>query len=305
MFFNSNPNKVIFELTNRCNLKCRMCDIWKEEPKKDFSLELFKNILSDKKLKKVKCISLTGGEPFMINHLECYYLVVRDYLPKSFINISTNGYFCERIIEFLNTVNVKKTFITISYDGLYSHDRIRGVKGSATKLRDTCIVIKEKFPKLELTLKFTITPLNYKEVFDTAVYVSSLKIPFHIKMIEELNCHQNRQKPSGKKGVFDEKSIVSIVDQLKAVLATGIDVNKRYLRDLIKKSTKKCLTCNWSTKTWFIGLDGKVFLCRKKDSIGNITEYTISELLNSRKHELVMHQIRNCNDKDCIAYTYK
>ena len=168
MFFNKRPNNIIFELTNRCNLRCRMCDIWKEHTKKDFSLGLFRDILKDKVLSKINHISFTGGEPFMMNNLEDYYLLTLKHAPKSYFNISTNGYFKDKIIKFLEIADTKRTSITISYDGIKSHDSIRGKKGSAKNLLKTAIEIKKKFPQLRLSLKFTIIPENYFEILSTA-----------------------------------------------------------------------------------------------------------------------------------------
>ena len=99
MFLNK-PNEIIFELTNRCNLRCKMCDIWKERPKKDFDFEVFRRILREKIISNINSISFTGGEPFMMGNLKDYYFVLKKYSPKSYFNINTNGYLTEEIISF-------------------------------------------------------------------------------------------------------------------------------------------------------------------------------------------------------------
>lgn len=35
------PKYAIIEITNRCNLRCNMCDIWAEYLNKDFNIKLY------------------------------------------------------------------------------------------------------------------------------------------------------------------------------------------------------------------------------------------------------------------------
>ena len=40
------PRLVMIELTNLCNLRCYMCGIWEESPKKIFDLGLYERLVS-------------------------------------------------------------------------------------------------------------------------------------------------------------------------------------------------------------------------------------------------------------------
>ena len=54
---------ITLELTNRCDLRCSMCSIWKEKTKNFLSVEDIKRILALSK--NPVSIALTGGEPFL------------------------------------------------------------------------------------------------------------------------------------------------------------------------------------------------------------------------------------------------
>ena len=93
-----------------------------------------KSYCGKKTLSYIRVIDLTGGEPFLIPNFQDYYSLTRKLKRNAHINISTNGYCTSIILKFLYELNPVNTSITISYDGIHSHDAIRKVKGSAVKI---------------------------------------------------------------------------------------------------------------------------------------------------------------------------
>jgi MoaA/NifB/PqqE/SkfB family radical SAM enzyme len=87
-------------LTNRCNLRCSMCDIWREDKKIDMPVRKIVEILDSNYLNKELDITFTGGEPFLYPYL----FEVTDYflgINKSFLQtISTNGVERDKIGSF-------------------------------------------------------------------------------------------------------------------------------------------------------------------------------------------------------------
>jgi len=290
------PSKIIMELTNKCNLRCKMCGIWAEPQKKVFSLELYKDILKSRTAKFVKHISLTGGEPFLISNLEDYYFATKELKPNASINISTNGFLTEKILKFLGVVDDKQTSITISYDGIKSHNSIRRVNGSAERLLDTAVKIKEHFPNIVLSLKLTITPENYNEILDTAKQCKQLGVPFRFKTMEKINCNHNRYPSDIDEPDYSDKIIDSIANQSRELLNLGIETNRKYIITLLKKYSGKSVKCNCSPRNLFIGIDGKLFLCRKKEPIGDLNHQTFEEIWNSDKKKAVTREMKTCQD---------
>ena len=119
--------------------------------------------------------------------------------------------------------------------------------------------------------------------------------------MEELSCAHTRF-PGKNKPELSKKVLDSVTEQAKEVLNLNIETNKEYIKDLIKKHSKKYMTCNWSTRTLFVGLDGNVWLCRKKKQIGNVITNNIGEVLASEKMRSVKRDMGNCTDTDCLSY---
>ncbi|MFC2136226.1 radical SAM protein, partial [Bacteroidota bacterium] len=153
------PKEAIVSFTNKCNLRCAMCDIPKN---KDFI-----NIPSDKlyrlidDLAKIKCKNLvfSGGEPLV--HRNIYDLVKHGSKKGLKVCITSNG-------TLINKKNAKKlsdskiNVVNISVDGNENtHDKLRG-KGNYKKAIDALENLREE--GVETTIAAIICRQNYKEL---------------------------------------------------------------------------------------------------------------------------------------------
>jgi MoaA/NifB/PqqE/SkfB family radical SAM enzyme len=301
ILFGNRPKNIFFELTNRCNLRCRMCSIWKEYPKRDFDLGLFRKVMEDGILANIKSVVLTGGEPFMASSLKRYYSVAREHFPHSFVDISTNGYLNKKMFSFLQHTDVSRLSITISYDGLNSHNSIRRPRKSKNEPIETAKMIRQEYPKIPLTLKFTITPWNYQDIVATALFAKELDIPMHFKMMEELRSYYNRLEPLGQSKLFRKEIRGAIIQQLKTLSTMNIPINKRYVENIIRAEPGKS-QCMWPKTSLFVCVDGKVYLCRKKKCIGDLNSNSMSEIFESSQMRSVADSMHECKEKACFSY---
>lgn len=98
-------------VTYRCNARCQMCNTWKNPSKIDE--EITPEII-DKIPGGYKRLNITGGEALLRKDIEDIVAVLHKKTDR--LEISTNGYFTERI------VNIAKKFpdikIRVSIEGL-------------------------------------------------------------------------------------------------------------------------------------------------------------------------------------------
>lgn len=281
LLFWNRPRLVMVELTNLCNLRCVMCGIWEESPKRTFDLDLYRSLLEERAVRGARVLALSGGEPFMIPNIGDYYELARRSAPRRHVNVSTNGYYTDRTLDFLGRADRARTSITISYDGVRSHDKVRRVEGSAARLLRTAAEIRTRFPEVRLALKLTVTSDNHLEIAETARLCERMGIPFLVKTLEKLQCHQSRF-PSPVQGPdYDSPARAAIVAQAREVLAMGHRTNRGYLERLLRDGGAPGASCACSPRTLFVGIDGKVFLCRRKDPIGNLHDAGLDALWRS------------------------
>lgn len=141
------PTNVNIEITNRCCLRCQICDIWKSDGENELSVSEWKKVVSTLKdwLGSFR-LTITGGEPFMKrgiwNFLE--HCIGLD-LP---VVVITNG-FCFSSKQLSRLLKLRLTQIVISLDSLSpeTHDKVRGIEGAFEKTRDAiCFLSTHKRP---------------------------------------------------------------------------------------------------------------------------------------------------------------
>jgi MoaA/NifB/PqqE/SkfB family radical SAM enzyme len=148
------PKVVTLTVTNRCNLRCRMCAQWSDEGymlKKKMNDSFSGAVLPFDILLKVvdevheygASLIIRGGEPLLYPHiLELLAYIKSQNMPLS---IETNGVLLKTYAESL--VRLKVDNLTISLDGPEDiHDYVRGVNGTFSRIREGLQEI-EKFEK--------------------------------------------------------------------------------------------------------------------------------------------------------------
>lgn len=170
-----NMNGFTYEITYRCNLRCKMCYLWGEKSAsdterkirsgKELTLEdLKKNLIPPLKEMKVKRIQITGGEPLLRNDI---FELIHLFKSHGFnCRLNTNlGVHTEKIYELLKT---GIDSIAVSIDGPEKiHDELRGHSGTYNKTIKALELINEyKELKPFVRLNCLISSLNMGYVAD-------------------------------------------------------------------------------------------------------------------------------------------
>lgn len=194
------PRYITLFLTNRCNLRCRMCAQFGESGK---SYELaHEQLPKDVVMRLVEelspygtHISLMGGEPSLYQGwLDIVHRIKAQGLT---CDIITNGTLLKRDAEQivksgLDTVNV-------SLDGPEEiHDRIRGVPGTFAKVvggLDYLLELRGDQPTPRVVLFYTITRHNYSGLVEFAQWAKQRHLDgiiyFHLRFFEPGDYQEN------------------------------------------------------------------------------------------------------------------
>lgn len=174
----SAPNAVIWDVTSRCNLKCRHCYVEAdalrtEEP----STEEAKAIIDQLRKAKVFRLSFSGGEPLLRN--DVYELL--QYASRFFpIEVATNGLLLTKeAAQKLKAAGV--SVVQMSMDGLEeAHDYLRGRKGAFKKLLEAAAILREvKIPFGVTTVIYRKNAFQIKELIELAESLGAFTIRFY------------------------------------------------------------------------------------------------------------------------------
>ena len=109
------PTYLIYQITQRCNGKCIMCNIWDKEFKKEVEINDISKAFSDRLFDNLKWIVLTGGEPFLRNDLVEIIKILNKLPHLKWITINTNGFLTKKIISNVKDIlKILRADITLS-----------------------------------------------------------------------------------------------------------------------------------------------------------------------------------------------
>jgi len=162
--------KANISVTNRCNLKCRTCNIWRtyvhrpQAASKELTVEDYELFFDN--FDFWNWISFTGGEPFLRSDLVDIVLAAyRRCKRLHTVSIPTNGYLTEKIVHDVDEIlslKLPSFYVSISLDGLRKlHDASRGVDGSFDRAISTFNALRELAnPSLKVHFEYLISRYN-------------------------------------------------------------------------------------------------------------------------------------------------
>lgn len=269
---NNNTKKVIWEITNRCNYRCKYCIFNAGCDNSELSLEECKIVIDELIKNGFDYIKFTGGEPFIRKD---FFDILEYANGKLKFDISTNASFInESHIEKLKKIDVN--FIHVSVDGLeYEHELIRG-KGTFDKTIEGIKALKKSGKYIR------VGTVLFKENED--------KIEEIVKMLESLDIDEvifSIMEPFGKLNgdrsfcvTKDLKELSNIIESIKSSIKISYNWNS-------KTNCELCL-CPAGDKILFIDNNGYVSPCtwleKIDDSIRSkikVTEVSLEQIISS------------------------
>ena len=178
------PRSVVLELTEVCNLRCKMCFYWgetgcftnskNEKKPAELELELIEQVV-DYLTPSKPLYSLFGGEPLIYPHFEEVIRMVKN--AGSFIDTPTNGTLLSQYAKML--VQTEFDLVRVSIDGPREISNIQRGKGSFERafagiedLYHEKQAAGKKKPFIDII--YTITPTNYQYIEE--FFLSSLNL---------------------------------------------------------------------------------------------------------------------------------
>ena len=248
--------KIYIEITNCCNLKCKLCP--ETNRKKEFmSVNDFEKVIE--KIQKYTNLVLlhVKGEPLLHNKLEEILNVLEKYDLKA--NITTNGTLIKDNLEILKKSKAVRqinfSLHSSTQNKEFSNEYLQNIFESADKLKD--IIISYRL-------------WNLKDIKDNNI---NLEI---IKSLEEYYDIQNLKQKLSENDFLKIKEKVFINQDIEF---TWPDISKE---DIIQSG--KCLALKEQIA---VLVDGTVVPCCLDNNgdipLGNIFKERIEEILNKPK----------------------
>jgi MoaA/NifB/PqqE/SkfB family radical SAM enzyme len=180
------PKFISFTVTNRCNLRCKMCGQWSEngyvqnregKPSPELALIDWKRLVDECADHGVGSVLIRGGEPFLFPGI----IELLEYIHGKgmFVSIDSNGTVLLKYAADL--VRIGQIHVTVSVDGPEAiHDQVRGVAGTFEKIREGLKALSEAEQaadsKISKSICFTISPYSLPGLGDMPDVARSLGV---------------------------------------------------------------------------------------------------------------------------------
>nr|MCS3814082.1 MoaA/NifB/PqqE/SkfB family radical SAM enzyme [Mucilaginibacter sp. X4EP1] len=273
-----------------------MCDIWKDNKnlKQLTEADVSELLISLKKF-GTQQVAMSGGEALLnVNFFKLCAILKKENIK---ISLLTTGLsikkHAEQILEFVDDV-------VVSLDGDEPlHDAIRNISGAFEKLREGVIHIKALKPDYKITARTVIHRLNFRNWENIIMEAQIMGIDQISFLPADVSSHAfNRQmaweEPKQHEILISERELPELQETVKRV-------NQNHSSSgLIAESPEKIQQiydyyaafyglnafpfkkCNAPWVSTVIEADGSVRPCFFHDTIGNIRDASLADILNSK-----------------------
>ncbi len=299
------PEHVYFSLTNRCNLRCKMCGIPSANARaeEELSTEQCKKIIDQIAGLKVDHIIFSGGEPILRKDI---FSLIEHAASKKIgqIDLISNGLLIdEETARRLTQSGL--SHITLSIDGLETaNDFIRG-RGSFQKALTTIDIfrkIRGERARPTVGINFTIMDCNLDDMLpmiDLARSKGCNIIVFQPMMSDNTEM-QERKKNDLWVSVRNMDKLREVIRKIlllkKAAIDEFIHVDERIL-ELIPDyfegtSFNEDLQCYEAIVRIVLTFDGDLWTCQ--GLIGNLKESSLRKEWLSQKAKAIRCKVDHC-----------
>lgn len=290
-------------VTNKCNLRCKMCDFWKTDPttfSQELSTEEWYSVINSAAKMHTRIIVITGGEPFLRSDI---FQILRRIRKKGMTcHLCTSGTLLNR-----STIEKLKHFppasVTISLDSAQAeiHNELRGVDCFDTVVEGIRL-LKKSLPDIKIGINYLLCRQNFRNIERMIPFAKSLGVdqikfqPIHTNL-------QHRQKPLE---TFEDLLFTKDdLPELRTVIRRAVLAASRAKLHTISSTFAKGIPhlydgerLKWLCYAGYIScaIDpfGMVSPCRDIDGLESIRNKPLEEIWSSSSFQQLRQRVRHC-----------
>lgn len=301
------PTSVHLSITNKCSLKCRQCDIWKNYQTKEMSTEEVKKIISDlKDWLGPFTLNIAGGEPFTRRDL--FDLIEYATKKEVEVNITTNGHLINKKVANQILESGLKN-LNISLDGITprTHDYIRNKKGCFKKVIKAINYLNQPDRKLCLVIATVFMGYNIKEIIPLVDWVEENRLdgiifqPLYNNFGRSYDPYWYKQNEFWPEDINELKKIIDVLikrKKRKSKIINPIKQLKLFKEYFKNPNNHTTLKCTVGMKNYAINEKGETLLCFWLNPIGKALKQNPKKIWLSEQAKNRRLQIKNCK-KNC------
>ena len=287
--------------TYRCNAHCQMCNIWQNPSRKseEFLPEILERLPGG-----MPRINITGGEPMLRDDIMDIVRILDRKTAQ--LEISTNGYFTERIARVCE--RFPHTAIRVSVEGLPKlNDELRGIKDGFDHALRTLLRLKRMAIR-NIGFGIVISDRNCTDLLDVYTLCASMGVEFGNATMHNsfyFHKHDNRIEDLDKVTQEMRRFVCALLASQRSDWRLRVKdwarayVNLGLLRYMLGET--RPLPCGAGTDMFFVSPFGEILACNGSEGpwvMGDLRTQTFEEIWHSQQAQRVREMVARC-DRNC------
>jgi MoaA/NifB/PqqE/SkfB family radical SAM enzyme len=281
---------LLMDVHSRCNCRCVMCDIWKNDEHREFTLAQLESQMDAIERLQVRWVVLTGGEPLMHSNL----FALTDVLRRRGIQVTilSTGLLFERFAREI-AEHVDDAIVSLDGPG-EMHDRIRRVPGAFERITAGVAAIRRHNPQFQIGARCTVQKENHSALVDTASGAREIGVSSISFLAADLTSTAfNRIEPwsaARQTKIALTVAELAVLEHQVGMLAENPFVidSPRHLRRIVRHFRAhlelerfEAPRCNAPWVSAVMGIDGSVRPCFFHPPVGSVTSHALDDALNT------------------------
>ncbi len=298
------PYHAQWLLTRRCNYRCRGCDVWRDQHRRqEVSTDQVKKGLDVLRDLGVVEIVLSGGNPLLRDDIG----EIVDYSSRFFVTtIYDNGSLALKKIDALRNAD----FVAISLDTLdeKKFDYIRGVKGAWSNAMNAVETMRDE--GIRVGVSPTISQLNLYEILDFTRYFTDRGVPVWYCLYGYDHPGENLLFGIGKKAdefdIVDNEAAAKVCDDLIQMKKErqGVFITTQTLEALKQffLSGQRTWICQALKSFFMVDSLGRVAGCHRNEPVASVLE--LKDVWDSPKFDDLRKKYNLCGKCTYLCYIF-
>ena len=303
------PAKVAWDVTYRCNMRCKHCHLWQVKKHNDLDTEEAKRFMSDIADLGTLHLSFSGGEPFLRKDLLELISFARDAGLSTGVN--TNG---TRLVDPQHAKAACKSglgevFVSLDGADAESHNDIRGrpnAFSSAIRAIDNLLDQREGH-KPAVHVNTTVTGSNVDSLEGILEIARSHKVDgMTLSIVQSVDTYSPNAEMTGIESNGLSRKLRRLAHESGGLIPHSDEYLDRFQTYLEKPSMLYEYRCAAGFANAVVQPNGDVFPCPVAFArMGNLREQSFKEIWSSRRSAEVRERIKANKHPicwfDCIA----
>ena len=272
------PIYCILRVTNRCNFRCRMCNVWKQK-NKELDMNQLKQLEKKMSDTNLFLLNIGGGEPLLRPDI---VKIVKLFSKNFDVRMQTNGFLAnEKLIKRLVKAGLKNVSISLDTLDPKQFDYICNSKNAFYKVLENIELFRKHLPGKMCILNTCVSGKNLGELRQLVTYANTVGYwsGFVPVMLSDAKTDTKYRSYAPELKADNNKLIKEKITELIEMKKKGCKIFNSYnhLEDSIKYLQGKpmewgCNNCSAGKLYCEISPNGDVSPCSELPSFGNALE---------------------------------